>query len=150
VLAPLALAAATLYLLARASRAQLDQGPLPDSWLLTALDPSGAEEIRWAEQRWEAKRHVTWALLDGRLTLRQAAARFRDIDTDWPARPPLRRPPRYTEEEWACEQVIIFVHAELALRRRAPAQARTWVCRLEAELWGQRRPRGASPLATGQ
>jgi hypothetical protein len=80
-LLPLALGAATLSLLGRT-----DLAPLTDPELLKALDPSGEEELWRAQRRGEDKRQVTCALLDGRLTLRQAAARFRDIDDGLPAK----------------------------------------------------------------
>src|SRR5262245_35474184 len=130
---PLALAAATLYLVVRANLTQLDQGLLTDPELLKALDPSVEDELRLAERRWEAKQQVTCALLEGRLTLRGAAARFRDIDVGIPLKAQAQRPPQYSEEEWACRQVIAFVHGELAGIHQAPAQAEVWVARLEVE-----------------
>jgi hypothetical protein len=92
-------------------------------------------------------RYAAEALFDGRLTLRQATAHFREIGSTAPPQVRDLRPPYCaTEEKWACQQVIIYVHAELALKRWAPAQAAEWVCRLEAELWGPRRPEGAPRL----
>jgi hypothetical protein len=146
-LLPLALGAATVYLLARCDLAGLDPESPTDPWPLTALDQDDGDEIAKAYRRGEAKQQVVGALLDGRLTLQQAACRFRDIDSDWPAQVRGSRPPYCaTEEEWACQQVIIYVHVEFAIKRRAPAQAAEWVCRLEAELWGPRRPKGAPRL----
>jgi hypothetical protein len=159
--APLTLAAATLYLLAHAGLGQLYLRPLKGPRPPTAPDRIREEEIRWADRRWEAKRQVTGALLDGRLTLRQAAARFRAIDADLPLKARAQRPPEYTEEEWACRQVIAFVEGELAGLRQAPAQAREWGDRLEAELQEHlrhaaaagghrpRRPRRAHKAAPG-
>ena len=92
---------------------------------------------------------MTFALLDGRLTLRQAAAQFRDIDADLPDKARRWRPPEYTEEEWLYRRVIASVHTEFAHRRRAPAQAEEWVCRLEAELREHLRHTGAPPPAPG-
>src|SRR5262249_34016381 len=139
-LLPLALAAATLSLLA-----PTDLAPLTDPELLKALDPSGEEELWRAQRRWEDKRHVTGALLDGRLTLRQPTARFRDIDADRPDRARHWRPPQWTDDAGAYRQVSAFVVGELAGRRQAPALAQEWVSRLEAELGGDRPPEGASP-----
>jgi hypothetical protein len=102
-LLPFALAAATLSLLATT-----DLAPLTDPELLKALDPSGEEELWRAQRRCEDKRHVTCALLDGRLTLRQAAARFLEIDTARPAKARAWALPEYTEDEWACRQVIFL------------------------------------------
>jgi hypothetical protein len=121
-----------------------------EPWPLTAPDPDADGEIRWAVRRQEAKRQVTCALIDGRLTLRQAAAQFRDIDADLPDKARRWRPPEYTEEEWPYRQVISYVDAELAGPRGAPALAQEWVARLEAELRGDRQPEGASPPATGR
>ena len=143
-LLPLALAAATLHLLSRS-----DLAPFTDPELIKALAPSVEEEIQQAERRWEAKRQVTCELLDGGLTLRQAAARFRAIDVDVPFKARAQRPPGYTEEEWACRQVIAFVEGELAGIRQAPAQAKEWVTRLEAELRGHPQPGGA-PTPAGE
>jgi hypothetical protein len=95
-------------------------------------------------RRWEARRQAAWALLDGRLTLRQAAARFRDIDAELPYEARGRRPPQYTEEEWPYRQVLSYVHTELVARRGAPAQAEAWVARLEAEMRGHLRGDAAS------
>ena len=148
-LLPLALAAATLYLVVRANLTQLDQGLLTDPELLKALQQSVEEELRLAERRWEAKRQVICALIDGRLTLRQAAAQFRDIDVGIPLKAQAQRPPQYSEEEWACRQVIAFVHGELAGNRQAPAQAEEWVARLEAEFQENLQPGEARPPAVG-
>jgi hypothetical protein len=112
------------------------------------LDPD-ADEIRWTVRRHEAKRQVTCALLDGRLTLRQAAAQFRDLDADLPDKARRWRPSKYSEEEWPSRQVMAYVQAEFEANRRAPARAQEWVARLEAELRGDRQPEGASPSATG-
>jgi hypothetical protein len=136
---PLALAAGALCLLARAGVTGLDQGPLTDLWSLTAQDQRLDEEVRWTDRRREAKQEVLAALLDGRLTLLQAATRFRAIDIDLRGKVRRWHPPEYSEEEWACRQVIAFAQVELAEHRRAPAQAEEWVRRLEVELREHRR-----------
>ena len=133
-LSPLALAAGALSLLGRADRAGPGPESLAEPWLLTALHQSAEEKTRGAVRRWEAKRQVTFAVLGGRLTLRQAAAQFRDIDAEVSDKAKDWRPPEYTEEEWTYRQVISYVDAELAGPRRAPALAQEWVARLEAEL----------------
>jgi hypothetical protein len=136
-LTPLALAAA-LCLLARGNWGWPDQQRLTDPWPLEALDQPIEEEGWWADRRaasrrrWEAKRQVTQALLDGRLTFRQAAARFRHIDAELPEARGWRQR-QYTEEEWPYHQVISYVHTELVAHRRAPAQAEEWVARLGQE-----------------
>jgi serine/threonine protein kinase len=113
-----------------------------DGERLASADGDGAVQV-WnsktgelirSVRRNEAKRQVADALLGGRLTLRQAAARFRDIDADVSAKARRWRPPEYTEEEWTYRQVISYVDAELAGPRRTPALAQEWVARLEAEL----------------
>jgi hypothetical protein len=144
-LPPLVLAAA-LYLLVGGNQGRPDREGLTEPWPLTALDQSGPEESWWADRRaeslrrWEARRQVAWALLDGRLTLRQAAARFRALDAELPYEARGWRPSQYTEEEWPYCQVISYVHTELVAHRRAPAQAEAWVARLEAEMREQLRP----------
>jgi hypothetical protein len=147
-LPPLALAA-TLYPLARGNLGRPEQQQLTEPWPLMLLDPDADGEVRWAGRRHEAKRQVTLALIDGRLTLRQAAAQFRDIDADSPDTARRWRPSEYTAEEWPYRRVIAYVRAEFEATRRAPAQAEAWVARLEAELRGDRQPEGASPPATG-
>jgi hypothetical protein len=132
-LPPLALAAATLYPLARGNLGRPEQQQLTEPWPLTALDPD-ADEVRWTVRRHEAKRQVTCALIDGRLTLRQAAAQFRDINADSPDTARHWRQSEYTAEEWPYRQVIAFVQVEFEVNRRAPAQAQAWVARLEAEM----------------
>jgi hypothetical protein len=145
----LALGVATLYLLARGNLAQRYQGPGTDPKSLLPLDPPFEEESQWAKQRWEAKQQVTCVLLEGRLTLREAAARFRDIDVGIPLKAQPQRPPQYREEEWACRQVIAYVHDELAGIRQAPAQVEVWVTRLEVEFQKHFRHGGDPPAAPG-
>src|SRR5262249_9142327 len=99
-LPPLALLAAALYLLARADLAGLDPDPLTEPWL-TALDQRVGEEIWRADRRNELKRQVICALIDRRLTLLEAADRFRDIDGDRPDKAWDPRPPEWPGEEWA-------------------------------------------------
>jgi hypothetical protein len=129
-----ALAAGALSLLVRPDLTGLDQEVLSEPWLLMIPDQSADEEVQRSVRRNEAKRQVADALLDGRLTLRQAAAQFRDIDAGVSAKARRWRPPEYTAEEWTYRQVISYVDAELAGPRRAPALAQEWVARLEAEM----------------
>jgi hypothetical protein len=149
-LSPLALAAGAVFLLTRANLARPDPELFTDSWPLAAGDESPVKQTRWADQRWEAKQRIAFALLDGRLTLLQAAAQFRDINAGLPDGPRRLPPPQYTEEEWVCRQVISYIDAELRFHRRAPAQAEEWVSRLEAELREHLRHAGASRLHWGR
>jgi hypothetical protein len=126
----LTLAVGALSVLAVARLAGLGLEPVR----LALEHRSVEEEVQGAGRRSEAKRQFTRALLEGRLTLAQAAARFRDMDADLPEEARRWRPPWYTEEEWSYRQVVSFVRAELAARRRPPAEAEAWVSRLEAEL----------------
>jgi hypothetical protein len=98
-LSPLALGAGALYLLARPGPAGPDHEPLTDPWPLMAPDLCAMEEVRRAGQRHEAKRQVACALIDGRLTLPQAVAQFRDIDAEVSDKARHWRLPLYTEEE---------------------------------------------------
>jgi hypothetical protein len=94
-LSPLPLAAGALYLLARADPTPLDPEALTAPWLLAELEPSLEEGVLRADRRSEARRQVTLALIDGRLTLTQAAAHFRDIDAELPDETRRRwRPPQ--------------------------------------------------------
>src|SRR5262249_5081933 len=143
---PLALAAATLYLLARADLAGRDQESFTDHGLLPPLDPSAEEERRWGDRRWGAKRRGNPGRLGRRPTLAHGAARFRDMDAHLPEEARGWRPAGWTEEEWPYRQVLSFVQAELALHRGTPAQAEEWVTRLEAELREHLRPEAPSRL----
>jgi hypothetical protein len=149
-LSPLALAAGALYLLTRAALAQPDPELFTEPSLLTALDPSAGEEVRRADRRLEAKRQVTCALIDGRLTFQQAAAQFQAINAGVGDQARRWRLPEYTEEEWPYRQVISAVRAELATNRGAPAQAEAWVARLEAELREHLRHASAPRLHPGR
>src|SRR5262245_55968683 len=86
----LTLAAGALCLPFHADPRSPDPQRFAEPWPLLVLNPSGEEESRQADRRaearrrWQAKRQVARALLDGGLTLPQAAARYRDIDADLP------------------------------------------------------------------
>jgi hypothetical protein len=148
-LTPLALAG-IIYLLARADRTGVNHELIADPWPLAAIEPSFEEGVLRADRRSEARRQVTLALIDGRLTLTQAAAHFRDIDAELPDETRRRwRWPQYTEEEWPYRQVINAVRVEFASNRRAPAQADEWGARLEAEL-RQHLRLGFAPAAEGE
>jgi hypothetical protein len=64
-------------------------------------------------QRLEARNQVIDDLLESRLTLLEAASRFRDLSHEWPACDPLLGVvyPGQTEEECLCRQVIAFTRA---------------------------------------
>jgi hypothetical protein len=147
-LSPLALAVAAL-LLARAGLGGPDHEPLPEPWPLTAPDQPFEEVVRWADRRAEAKGRVACALVDGRMTLPQAAACFLEIDADLPDEARGWRPAAWTEEEWTYRQVISFVHTEVALNRRDPAKAQEWVTRLVAEMREHQRHDSAPRLQRG-
>jgi hypothetical protein len=85
-------------------------------------------------QRLAEQRQVAQEVLAGRLTLLQAAARFRTIraeDSPHHRALALRHYPGASEEEWLCRLVIGFVAAEL---QGQPEQERACRQRLEAEL----------------
>jgi hypothetical protein len=140
----------TLYLLARADLRWPDQQGLTESWPLLALDQSGEEEAGKTRRCLEAEFQVTCARIDGLLTPQQAAVQFRHLNASLPDKVRRwRRPRGYTEEEWACRQVIAFVQVEVEANRRPPAQTKELDCRLEAELWGTDSPRAPPPLQRG-
>jgi hypothetical protein len=140
----LTLAVAKLYLLARGDPAQL-----PDPEPLPPLEPSVEDDLWEVDRRSKARRQIISALIDGQPTFHQAAAGFRDINANLPDKVRRRRPPRYTEEEWAYRQVIQYVWVEFRENRHAPAQADEWVARLEAELQEQFRHDVGPPPAPG-
>jgi hypothetical protein len=97
------------------------------------LDRRLDEEVRAARRRIAAKDEVAREAAEGRLTLREAAARFRDLDADAPEA--YRRgwccvPGAASDEERYCRQVL--GHAAVAARGR-PGQAAA-LRRLEAQL----------------
>jgi hypothetical protein len=80
----------------------------------------------------EEKDEIAQAIIDGRMTLVKAAARFRAINASrppaWPDRLDLY--PGQTDEERVCRQVIRYVESNLADRPDASAI----LARLESEL----------------
>jgi hypothetical protein len=71
------------------------------------MDRQSEETVR----RVTAKEEAVQEVLDGRLTLWQAAARFRDLDATAPAsarRQAARRFPGLSEDERSCRQVIAW------------------------------------------
>jgi hypothetical protein len=84
--------------------------------------------------RVQAKRAVVTELLADRLTLGEAAARFRELDADMPETRDrlVQHYPGVPYEVAMCRQVI--EQARSVLRVRAPEQVERVVARLEAEL----------------
>jgi hypothetical protein len=82
----------------------------------------------------QAKRAVVTELLADRLTLMEAAARFRELDAGMPETRDrlLQAYPGVSYEEALCRQVIELARGELEVR--APEQVKRVVARLEAEL----------------
>jgi hypothetical protein len=140
VLLPVAfLAALCTWGPAWARRLGLDICRLPElGWTLEANRLRGEEldaESRRLTRQYHRQVAVAGAVIEGRMTLLEAAAAVRDIRADEP--PKVRAVARRdseaaTEEEWFCRLVIRFVKEVLEDRR--PAEARAWVKRLEAEL----------------
>jgi hypothetical protein len=85
-------------------------------------------------RRIQAKHAVVAELLAGRLTLREAATRFGELDADVPGiRDRLaQRYPGASYEVALCQEVIEQVRS--VLRVRAPEQRESLLARLEAEL----------------
>jgi hypothetical protein len=108
-------------------------GPTPLA--LKAFDEEQAqEEIEEAQKRLRAKREVVVELLAERLTLRQAAARFQELDAGKPESQlaPWRAScPGDTDEERYSWTVLRFVAVEV---RHSPEQVRAVRRRVEAEL----------------
>jgi hypothetical protein len=96
--------------------------------------PNDDEQFRAIRRRIETKHRLAREVIDGRLTLLEAAARFRDLDLEPPpfAQNGLRcRYPGVSDDELHCREVIFFVHAEL---RDRPGTDAHIMARLEAEL----------------
>jgi hypothetical protein len=94
------------------------------------LDEQEERALRHVAQRHE----VVDRLIGGRLSLLEAAARFRDLTVDSPEclRYLRNRFPGASDEECFCRQVIGWV--EIELKDRSPADVPRVVGRLEAEL----------------
>jgi hypothetical protein len=110
------------------------RAPLPEAADEEAREAELDRRLRVARQRIDAKRAGVWRLLAGELTLREAAALFRDINAepaDCPC-PDNHLWPNASPEERLCRQVIAWAWAEA---RDDPSGAvRKVVDRLEAEL----------------
>ena len=97
------------------------------------LGPQGPAVAR----RLAVKSAVVRQLIDGELTLREAAAWFQYVN-EWPQGCESRYRdfyPAASAEESACRQVICWVKSELNVS--SPSRAEEVVRRLEAELQGQ-------------
>jgi hypothetical protein len=99
-----------------------------------ALDTESQERAAMIHRCLQAKCAVVTELLADRLTLLEAAARFRELDAGMPeARDRLLQAyPGVPYEVALCQQVI--AHARSELKVRAPEQVKSVVARLEAEL----------------
>jgi hypothetical protein len=109
---------------------------------LAALDGAGADVLR----RLDARQQVADAVIDGRLGLLEAAARFRDLTpADEATRHCLQAVyPGVSDNERFCRAVIGWVRG--TVRERAPAEAHRRAARLEAELEGYLRRDGRVAL----
>jgi hypothetical protein len=127
----------------------LDFGDLPAQYRrMDELRQRGEELDRNREallRRIEAKEAVVAELVAGRLTLLQAAARFRALKGDPPGVAELF-PPEWgrSEGERLCREVMVWVNGWLA--ERAPERAAAVAARLEAELRQHRDPSGTVRL----
>jgi WD40 repeat protein len=117
----------------------------PEAWRGRQND----EQFRALLRRLKAKNRLAREVIDGRLTLLEAAARFRNLDLKPPpfAWDALRSIyPGASDDELHCREVIFFVRAE---QRDRPGTDAGIVARLEAEL-NERLGRGDLHLpATG-
>jgi hypothetical protein len=116
-----------------------------DSWAVPEADEDPDQEARrggWTDneeclalqRRVGAKVRLAREVIDGRLTLLEAAARFRDLNRE----PPLfawvafrAANPGASDDELLCREVISYVHLE---QRGQPGTDAGLVARLEAEL----------------
>jgi hypothetical protein len=99
-----------------------------------ALRTEWRERAAMSYRHTQAKRAVVTELLADRLTLMEAAARFRELDADMPETRDrlLQAYPGVPYEVVLCRQVIGHARGELEVR--APEQVKRVVARLEAEL----------------
>jgi hypothetical protein len=113
----------------------LEAGDITPWWEAARLDT----RFIMAEERRLTLRHIAQKVMDGRLTLREAARRYRDHNATNPGFD--RRSfevgfPGGNDEERCCRQVITRVECELG---HAPERARAVRLQLEAVLEGCRR-----------
>jgi hypothetical protein len=98
-------------------------------------------------RRLDAKQQVETALLDGRMTLAEAAIRFRAIYKQWAAVPYtesiLAQFPGRSEDERYCRWVIACIRAQ------GPGRAASQAGHLERELEEQLRPESVNSLPDG-
>jgi hypothetical protein len=141
-----ALAALAYLCPARPTDRPAGGGPAPAAAGAAAEpDPPLEEQWRDVEGRIAARRRVVGEVIDGRLSLAEAAARFQEIDLAsksfrWEQFREVT--PAATDEERECRAVLGHVEAVLG---HDPARARAVNGRLEAELRGYgaaHRPRG--------
>jgi hypothetical protein len=141
----LALAAGALPLALSRCRLPEDTPPPPSDTIEQVED--GYSEVQ--ALRLVAKDRIARDTADGRLSLLQAAALFRELNKLPPAPAQPTRVdssldiPADTEEAWLCRQVA--AHVRVALRAD-PARAEAAVARLEAEFRARSRTAGALRL----
>jgi hypothetical protein len=92
------------------------------------------DDLERAMQRHEAKEAIVAEVIAERLTLLEAAAKFRDLNANWPRASHWlqQRYPGVPYELALCRQIIDQVSIEL--RQRNPERSDRVVARLEAEL----------------
>jgi hypothetical protein len=99
-----------------------------------AVSASLDQRLKVTQDHNRALRHIAQEVVAGRLTLPEAAARYRDLNAanpDFDYRTFERGFAGANEEERCCRQVIARVEAELA---NDPERARDLKCQLEAVL----------------
>ena len=92
------------------------------------------DDLERAMQRHEAKESIVAEVIADRLTLLEAAAQFRDLNSTWPRASHWlqQRYPGVPYERALCRQIIDLVCIEL--QQCAPERRDCFVTRLEAEL----------------
>jgi len=105
------------------------------------LQPERPRDLSWDDdwklraigRRIQEKERLAGELIDGRLTLFEAAARFRRLNAEPPAPPPLALSyPGDSEEERLCRQVIGW--ASRRLEKSDPGRANDFAGACEEEL----------------
>ncbi len=96
------------------------------------LSPDDDWKLRAVGRRIQEKERIAGELIDGRLTLFEAAARFRRLNAEPPAAPPPLSYPGDSEEERLCRQVIRW--ASHRLQERDPGRANDRAAAWEEEL----------------
>jgi hypothetical protein len=128
-----------------------------DRWMESALEGESGQECkreREFEQRAQAltkrlavKDKCVRELIDGRITLFEAAAQFRRVNEENPVALEIPAPVDESPEEWACRQVIQWVCVSAQIQRATASE--DLVDQLEKDLWRHKQQHNGAVVLPG-